>query len=865
MLKQRGLYKLNIFAPWRRLLKKAWVIANKTEALKDKYRNMSNKDLSNMTNIFLNDLQQGKTLDDIMPDAFAVAREACYRVHKLFAYKVQIVGAAIVHFGDFAEMYTGEGKTLTIVIVGYLNALSKKGIHIVTVNEYLVQRDAKFCAQALNPLSITVGYNISSLKPEEKRKMFACDITYTTNSELGFDYLRDNMVQNYEDKVIRDLNFAIVDEGDSILIDEARTPLIISGQPKRDVSMYIEVDQFSKTLKPEDYKIDPESNSIVLTDSGVKKAEVRYKLKKLYAIENSDLVHKIKNALMANYIFELGVEYIVRDNKILLVDQFTGRILEGRSYNAGLHQAIQAKEYVKIEPENVIVATITYQSFFRLYRKLAGVSGTAMTEAEEFLKIYNMVVVPIPTNKPNIRKDHNDYVFANKISKWHHVVAEIEKVHVTGQPILVGTASVEDSEQLVNYLKNKGLRFELLNAKNHAREADIVAQAGQKGAITISTNMAGRGTDIKLGPGVAELGGLYVIGTERHESRRVDNQLRGRSGRQGDNGNTRFFISLQDTLFRRFATEKLDKSEEKIDNDYFDSWFFTRLLNSTQKKVEGLNFDTRKNLIDYDSVLSNQRELVYKQRDQILKNVDNVKILKNMASVVAKDIVSLFKLPSNETYVDATKLTQAINARVLNANLLSPDIFDNKTVIDAIKIFTKILELSIDTRVKMIGDNAKNIIKTMMIQNLDFQWTNHLDRITRVREGVSLRSLEQRSPLNIYVEEADWHFNEMRKNVAHQIIISFHRLYIPKINEELHNNLAKVLPERQLDAPKKIENQDITNILNTRPNFKIDASPKLPKDRPYVSPDQKASDAKEQLLEKMHQAQNANKLNDDKK
>jgi preprotein translocase subunit SecA len=682
---------------------------------------MSNKDLSNMTNIFLNDLQQGKTLDDIMPDAFAVAREACYRVHKLFAYKVQIVGAAIVHFGDFAEMYTGEGKTLTIVIVGYLNALSKKGIHIVTVNEYLVQRDAKFCAQALNPLSITVGYNISSLKPEEKRKMFACDITYTTNSELGFDYLRDNMVQNYEDKVIRDLNFAIVDEGDSILIDEARTPLIISGQPKRDVSMYIEVDQFSKTLKPEDYKIDPESNSIVLTDSGVKKAEVRYKLKKLYAIENSDLVHKIKNALMANYIFELGVEYIVRDNKILLVDQFTGRILEGRSYNAGLHQAIQAKEYVKIEPENVIVATITYQSFFRLYRKLAGVSGTAMTEAEEFLKIYNMVVVPIPTNKPNIRKDHNDYVFANKISKWHHVVAEIEKVHVTGQPILVGTASVEDSEQLVNYLKNKGLRFELLNAKNHAREADIVAQAGQKGAITISTNMAGRGTDIKLGPGVAELGGLYVIGTERHESRRVDNQLRGRSGRQGDNGNTRFFISLQDTLFRRFATEKLDKSEEKIDNDYFDSWFFTRLLNSTQKKVEGLNFDTRKNLIDYDSVLSNQRELVYKQRDQILKNVDNVKILKNMASVVAKDIVSLFKLPSNETYVDATKLTQAINARVLNANLLSPDIFDNKTVIDAIKIFTKILELSIDTRVKMIGDNAKNIIKTMMIQNLDFQ------------------------------------------------------------------------------------------------------------------------------------------------
>jgi preprotein translocase subunit SecA len=379
---------------------------------------MSNQELSRMTNFFLDELnKKGKSLDDIIPDAFAVAREACFRVHKIFAYKVQIIGAAIVYFGDFAEMYTGEGKTLTLVIVAYLNALLKQGIHIVTVNEYLVQRDAKFCAQALNPLGITVGYNVSSLSPAQKKSMFACDITYTTNSELGFDYLRDNMVTNYDDKVIRGLNFAIIDEGDSILIDEARTPLIISGQPKRDVSMYIEVDQFAKTLKVEDYKIDPETNSINLSDAGVKKAEARYKLKNLYAIENSDLIHKIKNALMANFIFEVGVEYIVREDKILLVDQFTGRILEGRSYNAGLHQAIQAKEYVKIEPENVIVATITYQSFFRLYRKISGVSGTAMTEAEEFLKIYNMVVVPIPTNKPNVRKDHNDYVFANKISK----------------------------------------------------------------------------------------------------------------------------------------------------------------------------------------------------------------------------------------------------------------------------------------------------------------------------------------------------------------------------------------------------------------------------------------------------------------
>jgi preprotein translocase subunit SecA len=411
------LKKVNIFSPARRILRRAKQLANIVEELKDKYRKMSNAKLSGVTDIFLAEIKKGKSLDDILPDAFAAAREACFRVHKIFAYKVQIIGAAVVHFGDFAEMYTGEGKTLTLVIVAYLNALLKKGVHIVTVNEYLAQRDAKFCAMALNPLGITVGANIAALEPNQKREMFNCDITYTTNSELGFDYLRDNMVRKYEDKVMRGLNFAIVDEADSILIDEARTPLIISGQPKRDVSMYIEVDRFAKTLKSEDYKTDPESNSITLNDSGIKKAQAHYKLRNLYDIENSDLVHKIKNSLMANFIFENGVEYVVKDNKIQLVDQFTGRILEGRSYNAGLHQAIQAKEYVKIEPENVIVATITYQSFFRLYRKLSGVSGTAATESEEFLKIYNMVVVAIPTNKKVIRKDMNDFVFNNKVSK----------------------------------------------------------------------------------------------------------------------------------------------------------------------------------------------------------------------------------------------------------------------------------------------------------------------------------------------------------------------------------------------------------------------------------------------------------------
>lgn len=854
------LHRLNVFSPSVRILRKARIVANRVEDLKDKYRKMTNENLSNMTNVLLEELKKGKTLDDIMPDAFAVAREACWRVHKLFAYKVQIIGAAIVHFGDFAEMYTGEGKTLTIVIVAYLNALLKKGVHIVTVNEYLVQRDAKFCAEALNPLNITVGYNVASLESDQKRKMFACDITYTTNSELGFDYLRDNMARKYEDKVIRDLYFAIVDEGDSILIDEARTPLIISGQPKVDVSMYAAVDSFVKKLVADDYKIDQESKSITLTDSGVAKANEHYKLKNLYAIENSELVHKLKNALMANYVFQSGVEYIVKDNEIFLVDQFTGRILEGRSYNAGLQQAIQAKEYVKIEPENVTVATITYQSFFRLYGKLSGVSGTATTEAEEFLKIYNMVVVPVPTNKTVIRKDYNDYIFANKVSKWHHVVAEIEKVHTTGQPILVGTASVDDSEELVGYLKNKGLPFELLNAKNHAREAEIVAKAGQMGAITISTNMAGRGTDIKLGPNVAAIGGLYVIGTERHEARRIDNQLRGRSGRQGDKGMTRFFISLQDTLFKRFAEDKIDKSNEKIDDEYFDSWFFTRLLNRTQKKVESINFDTRKHLIDYDSVLSNQRELVYKQRDQILKNLDNIQILKNMVGTVAKDIVNLFKLQNNETYVDSEKITFALNSKIFNTNLISPETFKNKTLDESKKIITDILNLSIDKRIELLGqEQAKNVLKDILIQNLDFQWTKHLDLIVKVREGVTLRSLEQRSPLNIYVQEADWHFDKMKKNVAHSAIINFHRLFIPKINEEIHNALANILPDIALQPIVSKSSEVIQNAINATPEFKINTAAASPKDEPVIAQSQKQVDAKKELLEQMEKAKQENK------
>lgn len=830
------LQQWNVFSPSRKVLKKAKILADKVDALKSKYRAKSNAELSNMTNIFYEKLKKGYSLDDILPEAFATVREAIYRVHHLFAFKVQIIGAIVTHQGDFAEMYTGEGKTLVIVMVAYLNALLKRGVHVVTVNEYLVQRDARFCAEALNPLGITVGYNLASFSSDQKRKMYACDITYTTNSELGFDYLRDNMVQKYEDKVIKELNFAIIDEADSVLIDEARTPLIISGQPKEDVSNYIEADSFVQTLVLEDFVIDHESNTINLTDSGVAKAQKYFKLKNLFNFENSDIYHKIKNALMADKVFKRGVEYIVdKENKIALIDQFTGRILEGRSYNAGLQQAIQAKEKVKIEPENVIIATITYQSFFRLYRKLAGVSGTAATEAEEFLKIYNMVVVTIPTNKPVIRKDLNDYVFANKISKWAHVVEEIERIHKTGQPILVGTESVEDSEELVYFLRNKGLNFQLLNAKNNAKEALIVANAGQKGMITISTNMAGRGTDIKLGPGVAQLGGLFVIGTAHHESRRVDNQLRGRSGRQGDPGKTRFFVSLEDTLFRRFAIEKENKADKKIDNDYFDSWFFTRLIKNAQKKVEAFNFDSRKNLIDYDSVTSNQRELIYKQRDQILLNKTNIDIAKKMSKIVANDVVQLFKNPQNPLFVEPTKLANVINGRIFGVKIVSEKFFTNKTVDQAKTILCSIINLSIDARVKLLTEEKANkIFRDIMIQSLDYQWTQHLDLTSKVREGVTLRSLEQRSPLNIYVDEVDKHFETLKKNVAHNVIININHIYVPKVNEEIFNLLSTILTDLDIsneaydEAKENIAQQAINtafvNAGNMMMNFRSDQS-----------------------------------------
>ncbi len=848
--------RFNVFTPRGRELRHAYKVAKQVDDLKDIYRKMSNEELSSRTNFFLSELKRGITLDEILPEAIATAREAIYRVHGLYAYFVQIVGAIIIHKGNLAEMYTGEGKTLTIILTAYLNALEKKGVHVVTVNEYLVKRDAQFCAQALNPLGITVGYNITDMDADQKRHMFACDITYTTNSELGFDYLRDNMVKEYSEKVIRELNMAIVDEVDSVLIDESRTPLIISGQPRKDVSLYINVDRFVKTLAKDDYVIDAETNTIALTDTGVDKAQKWFKLKNLYNIENSDVVHKIRNALMANYVFRYGVEYIVKDNKILLVDHFTGRILEGRSYNAGLHQAIQAKEMVKIEPENVIVATITYQAFFRLYKKLSGVTGTALTEAEEFINIYNMIVVPVPTNRKVIRKDLTDYVFEKKTAKWAHVAAEIERLHAKGQPVLVGTASVEDSEELAALLKNKGLKFELLNAKNHAREAEIVALAGQRGAITISTNMAGRGTDIKLGPGVKELGGLFVIGTNRHESRRVDNQLCGRSGRQGDPGMTRFFISLEDPLFKRFIDDKEEKATKKVnDNKFYDSWFFNRTIKNLQKKVEGLNYDVRKNLTDYDVVLSNQREVVYKQRDQILLNERNIPIVRNMVSIVANDIVKLFLNKENPNYVDADKLALSLNTRLLGFNAIEKTLFEKKPVATVVGLVSRIIWGSVEARIASYDQNQiQRVVRSIIIQNFDAEWTHHLDIMSKIREGVTLRSLEQKSPLNIYVEEADQHFETLKKNVAHKVIISIHRLYIPKIV----GVLAERLHDSQLISDAHFN--ELKSKIDTQANkqIRIDFADLMKQKQKAATSNNKPWAAQEKLIKAQEIAQDSN-------
>lgn len=747
-------------------------------ALEQSMKELADAQLSEKTQEFRTRLANGETLDDILVEAFAVVREASRRITGLHPYPVQLIGGLVLHNGDVAEMRTGEGKTLTAVMPIYLNALSGKGVHVITVNEYLAQRDAELNRPILDFLGISVGVNLRDYTPIFKREAYSKDVTYTTNAELGFDYLRDNMVRSFQEKVQRELNFAIIDEADSVLIDEARTPLIISGGSKNRTPLYQASDAFSKTLIPEDYKIDWESKQIALTVTGVRKAQSYFNLKNLFAIEHSELFHHIQNALRANYVFKLDVEYVVKDGEIVLVDQFTGRLMAGRVYSDGLHQAIQAKEKVEIQQETTTVATITYQNFFRLYNKLSGMTGTAKTEEEEFVKIYNMRVIRIPTNKPIIREDYPDYVFATLNAKFKALLNEVKERHEKGQPILIGTANVDVSERISNMLRLEGIEHEILNAKNHAREAEIIAKAGQFKAITLATNMAGRGTDIKLASGVEKIGGLAVLGTERNEARRIDNQLRGRSGRQGDPGFSRFYVSIEDDLIMRFGGEKLKKIFASLGDDFIKSKMLTRSITRAQQKIEGLNFDARKNILDYDNVIAQHREAMYSQRDKILTSDGVLDILKTMHRTVARDLLKIFtKIQGREQYIDYQALVIGTQKKILKENDLDPEVLKKMVPEDVINLISEqSYNYYLEKRAKLNDIIIKQIEYATLLQVFDKYWTDHIDALSKLRAGIHLRGYAQLNPLQAYIEEASKLFNYMTINIAHQVLIMLHSI-----------------------------------------------------------------------------------------
>ncbi len=712
---------------------------------------LSDEELKAKTPEFKQRYQNGETLDDLLPEAFAVAREGAKRVLGLYPYRVQIIGGTVLHEGNIAEMRTGEGKTLTATMPVYLNALSGEGVHVVTVNEYLSSRDATEMGELYNWLGLTVGLNVADKTPEEKREAYACDITYSTNSELGFDYLRDNMVVYREDMVQRPLNFVIVDEVDSILIDEARTPLIISGQATAATQLYTRADRFAKTLKKdEDFKVDLESKTVSLTEEGIQKGEKYFGLTNLFDPDNTALNHHLDNALRANYIMLRDKDYVVQNDEVMIVDQFTGRIMDGRRYSDGLHQAIEAKEHVKIEEETKTMANITYQNFFRMYKKLSGMTGTAKTEKEEFREIYNMEVVTIPTNRPILREDRPDLLYSTLESKFKAVVEDIKERHATGQPVLVGTVAVETSELLSQMLEQAGIPHAVLNAKNHAKEAEIVVNAGQRGAVTIATNMAGRGTDIKLGPGVREIGGLAVIGTERHESRRIDNQLRGRSGRQGDPGVTQFYLSLEDDLMLRFGSERIKHFYETMniaDDTVIQSKMITRQVESAQKRVEGNNYDTRKQVLQYDDVMRAQREVIYSQRQQVIMETDSLKpVIMPMIKRTVEHNVQMNTVGDKKDWNLDGIVDFAIGAMV-NEDSISKDDFAGKSQEEIVSYLMQKAEENYAAKEAQLNDKAQMLEfeKVVILRVVDARWTDHIDEMDQLRQSIGLRGYGQQN------------------------------------------------------------------------------------------------------------------------
>ena len=751
------------------------LIANEVFELDEKYKKMTDKQLQGCTKKLKERLKKGETLDDLIPDAFALVRESSYRVIGEKPFYTQVLGALAIHFGNIAEMKTGEGKTLTCVMPAYLNALTEEGVHVVTVNEYLATRDANWMGKIFEFLGMSVGVNLRELSPKEKQEAYNCDILYSTNNELGFDYLRDNMVVKASDRVQRPLNFAIVDEVDSVLIDEARTPLIISGGKMKSANLYKDADNFVKTLhENEDYTIDEKTKDITLTDQGTAKGEKYFRLNNLYDLNHTALVHHINQALKANYTMHDDIDYVVQDGKVVIVDQFTGRLMPGRAFSDGLHQAIEAKENVEIQEETKTLATITFQNYFRMYKKLSGMTGTAKTEEEEFRNIYNMYVIEIPTNLPVIRVDAADLIYSTKEEKYKAIIEEIKRRHETGQPILVGTIAIETNELISSMLKKAHIKHEVLNAKNHEREAEIIAKAGEKGSVTIATNMAGRGTDIKLGEGVKELGGLCVIGTERHESRRIDNQLRGRSGRQGDPGYSQFFVSFEDDLMVRFGTDRFKSILEMAGLDStrnMRSKTITRSVETAQKRVEGNNFDSRKHLLQYDDVMGKHREIMYAKRNEILDN-DNVHdiVLNTMHSHIDILIRKHINEKGTINEPECNEIVEYVNENLISkSNLKLSEILNKETSEVIEKIYEKVVKEYEDKISELPVEIQNEFEKAISLQVIDNYWMEHINTMDHLREGVYLRGYANEDPLQAYIREGFELFDTMLDKIEKDI------------------------------------------------------------------------------------------------
>ena len=810
-----GLFK-KLFDHEYKQLKKFRKLADEIVALDEEMQKLTDTELKAKTEEFKNRLNNGETVDDILVEAFATAREACFRVIGEKPFYVQILGACAIHFGNIAEMKTGEGKTLTCVLPAYLNALTGKGVHIITVNEYLAQRDTEWMGGIHRFLGLTVGVNLRDMSPREKKEQYNCDIMYSTNSELGFDYLRDNMVVKGEDRVQRPLNFAIIDEVDSVLIDEARTPLIISGGQMQSANLYIDADRFVKSLKKdEDYIYDEQTKNVSLSDSGSEKAEKVFHVKNLYDIDNTSLVHYINQALRANYAMNKDVDYVVQDDEIVIVDQFTGRLMKGRAYSEGLHQAIEAKENVTINQETKTLATITIQNYFRMYKKLAGMTGTAKTEEEEFRNIYNMYVICIPTNKPVIRVDAPDLVYATKAAKYKAIVNFVKLKYEAGQPVLIGTIAIETSELVSDLLKKAKIPHEVLNAKNHAREAEIISKIGQHKSVTIATNMAGRGTDIKLSDEIRELGGLCVVGTERHESRRIDNQLRGRSGRQGDPGYTQFFVSMEDELMIRFGSDRIKTMMQSMGfgENAIRSKIITKSLSSAQSRVEGNNFDIRKNILQYDDVMNSQREIIYEKRNKILDSESIHEDTLNVFRHHIEDLVNSHLVIDGEINDDDIKeITEFANENLLVKDIKPSSLnkLEPNEIID--KLYQQV-ESEYQEKIGILPPEVTDEFeKAITLQVIDNYWMEHINTMSHLREGIYLRGYAQEDPLHAYAMEGYDMFDRMLQNIDKDTTVFL-------LKAEIRQNIERKEPAKKLrkcQQTKMIQKELKRNRLNLK-------------------------------------------------